>query len=231
LQSKRKRDLRIGALKLENRARYAQMVVREISRGFSTACELNQEPGAIAVPALNVHWPDKPSRAAGRGRNTAGTFDSSVAAASHTEVAANLANQNTFQERSLPAGKMPGYTISPTSTSRRRTSPWQANARDLALRVEGVSCQIRTRINWRRTPVVAYFLRKAAVFRSASHKIGTTRGELSLGVETPTVTFAPCIVWVDFDPHPARGYGGPLRHLFEIRARIERALSRLESQY
>jgi hypothetical protein len=25
-------------------------------------------------------------------------------------VAANLANQNTFQERSLPAGKMPGYT-------------------------------------------------------------------------------------------------------------------------
>jgi hypothetical protein len=110
LQSKRKRDLRIGALKLENRARYAQMVVREISRGFSTACELNQEPGAIAVPALNVHWPDKPSRAAGRGRNTAGTFDSSVAAASHTEVAANLANQNTFQERSLSAGKMPGYT-------------------------------------------------------------------------------------------------------------------------
>jgi hypothetical protein len=62
------------------------------------------------VPALNVHRPDKPSRAAGRGRNTAGTFDSSVAAASHTEVAANLANQNTFQERSLPAGKMPGYT-------------------------------------------------------------------------------------------------------------------------
>jgi len=63
---------------------------------------------------------------------------SSVAAASHTEVAANLANQNTFQERSLPAGKMPGCTISPTSTSRRGTSPWRANARDLALRVDGV---------------------------------------------------------------------------------------------
>jgi len=111
LQSKHKRDLRIGASQLENRARYAQMVVSEISRGFSAACERNQEPGhdrRACTQCDYVHRPDKPSRAAGRGRNTAGTFDSSVAATSHTEVAANLANQNTFQERSLRAGKMPG---------------------------------------------------------------------------------------------------------------------------
>jgi hypothetical protein len=184
------------------------------------------------VPALNVHRADKPSRAAGRGRNTAGTFDSSVAAANHTEVAANLANQNTFQERSLPAGKMPGYT---PQTGNFANLDIATRNEPLAGKRQGSSIArgwgVMTRINRRRTPVVAYFLRKAAVFRSASHKIGTTRGELSLGVETPTVTFAPCIVWADFDPHPARGYGGPLRHLFEIRARIERALSRLESQY
>ena len=73
--------------------------------------------------------------------------------------------------------------------------------------------------------------RSGALIASSSPMSIVPRQLGVLGFGNPTVTLSPSIAVVDFDPHPARGYGWPLRCLLEIRTQLECALSRLESGY